>query len=105
MVAALRAALPELSADDVPGLLEKAKAAKGIPLRTLADHLADHPDALVTGDPRCPVVAVRLTHVLHDAGYRPWSSRAAQAAARSHVTCRDPVRRVDSAKCVLCAPI
>jgi hypothetical protein len=66
---ALTATLPSLHEDDVDGVLEKARAAKGIPLRELAEHLADHPDALSSGNPSCPAVVIRLAHTLHDAGH------------------------------------
>ncbi len=68
VVTALTATLPELREADLPALLAAAGAAKGIPLRELAEHLTSHPDALTSGDPRCPAVVVRLTHVLHAAG-------------------------------------
>ncbi|MGO4649485.1 hypothetical protein AB4305_31780 [Nocardia sp. 2YAB30] len=70
VMAAFGAALPELPAVDIPGILAKARADKRIALRNLAGHLSDHPDALSSGSPRCPVVIVRLAHVLHAAGYR-----------------------------------
>lgn len=63
------AALRGLHEDDIDVMLEKAGAAKGIPLRELAEHLAGHPDALRSGDPRCPAGIIRLTHVLHDGGH------------------------------------
>jgi hypothetical protein len=50
-------------------LLAAARADTGIPLRELDAHIAAHPDALRTGDPDCPLVVVRLTHALRDAGY------------------------------------
>ena len=60
---------PGLSRLDIDMVLGAARAEKGIALRELAEHLADHPDALTSGDARCPAVIVRLTHVLHDAGH------------------------------------
>lgn len=66
---ALSAAVPVLQEGDIGIVLENARAAKGIPLRELANHLSDHPDALSSGDARCPAVLVRLAHVLHDAGH------------------------------------
>jgi len=50
-------------------VLDKAQAAKGNSLRNLAQHLAKHPGALTSGDPRCPAVVIRVAHALHDAGY------------------------------------
>ena len=69
VAAALRTTLPALSDDDISAVLAIAKADKGIPLNGLAAHLATHPDALTSGDPRCPRVVVRLAHALHAAGY------------------------------------
>jgi hypothetical protein len=69
VTAALRTALPTLSDDDVSAVLAIAKADKGIPLNELAAHLATHPDALTSGDPRCPRVVVRLAHALLAAGH------------------------------------
>ena len=69
VAAAVRAALPTLPTADLPSILAKAQADKRIALRNLADHLASHPDALHSGDPRCPVVVLRLIHTLHEAGY------------------------------------
>ena len=66
---ALRTTLPALSDDDVFALLENIKADKGIPLNELASHLAACPDALTSGDPRCPRVVVRLAHALHAMGH------------------------------------
>jgi hypothetical protein len=68
VAAVLKAAQPGLQDDDISNLLEKARVSKGIPLRQLAGHMADHPDALTSGDPRCPSAHIRLVHVLHDAG-------------------------------------
>jgi hypothetical protein len=62
-------ALPELTDADIGALLQAARASTGISLKQLADHLAAHPDALVSGDSRCPAVVIRLAHVLHDAGH------------------------------------
>ena len=38
-------------------------------LEELTGHMDTHPDALTSGDSRCPPVLLRLTHVLHDAGH------------------------------------
>jgi hypothetical protein len=67
---ALSQILPDLGDGDIAIVLAKARAAGGIPLGELADHLVEHPDALTSGDPRCPAALLRLTHVLHDAGHR-----------------------------------
>jgi hypothetical protein len=71
-VTQLTAALPALSTDEATAVLEAAVpiTVKG-PARSLeelAGHMSAHPDALTSGDTRCPPVLLRLTHVLHDAG-------------------------------------
>ncbi len=66
---ALRTTLPALSDADISAVLAIAKADKGIPLNELAAHLAACPDALTSGDPRCPKVIVRLAHALHVGGH------------------------------------
>jgi hypothetical protein len=66
--AALSTALPELTEEDIITVLAEARAVKGIPLRQLADHLAVYPNALTSGDPRCPLVVIRLAHALHGTG-------------------------------------
>ena len=65
----LSAVLPGLGEDGIDALLNHARADKGTPLRELAEHLASHPDALFTGNPRCPAALIRLTHILYDTGY------------------------------------
>lgn len=65
----LTAALPGLDAEAVPLLLEQAGADRGIPMRELDEHLAARPDALASGDPRCPAVIVRLAQALAAAGH------------------------------------
>jgi hypothetical protein len=69
VTAALRATLPALSDDDISPALAIAKADKGIPLNELAMHLSACPNALTSGDPRCPWAVVRLAHTLHAAGH------------------------------------
>ncbi len=83
VIIALSEALPGLREDDIGPVLDKAQAAKGNSLRNLAQHLAEHPGALTSGDPRCPAVVIRVAHAFHDAGYRPQCGRAARAVARS----------------------
>ena len=59
----------------VPDLGEAAWAAaiaavespRGIALRDLDEHLAAHPDALTSGDPRCPLALVQFTRALNAA--------------------------------------
>jgi hypothetical protein len=45
----LTAALPGLAEDDACVVLTRLRADRGIPLRQLDKHLADHPDALTSG--------------------------------------------------------
>lgn len=68
VITALANALPDRQDLDISLMLDTVRAATGIPLGHLAEHLACHPDALISGDPRCPVVLIRLTHALYDAG-------------------------------------
>lgn len=65
----LSTTLPELTDAEIGAVLQTARASTGIALKQLADHLASHPDALVSGEPRCPTVVIRLTHTLHEAGH------------------------------------
>lgn len=69
VVAAVIKVAPELPDDDIAMLLKAAGVASGKSLGQLADHLADHPDALTAGDPRCPPSLIRLAHALHDGGH------------------------------------
>jgi hypothetical protein len=68
VVAAVTVVAPDLSDDDIAAVLQAARVASGRPLGELAKHLADHPDSLTAGDPRCPPSLIRLTHALHDGG-------------------------------------
>lgn len=69
VVAAVIKVAPELPDDDIATLFKAAGVASGKSLGQLADHLADHPDALTAGNPRCPLSLIRLTHALHDGGH------------------------------------
>lgn len=69
VLAAVSTVAPGLSDEDIATLLEVAGIMPGKSLGQLADHLADHPDALTSGDPRCPPSLIRLAHALHDAGH------------------------------------
>jgi hypothetical protein len=72
--AQVTSALPGLSADEARAALEVVVplTMKGQgPARFLEElvaHMAENPEALISGDPRCSLVLIRLTHVLHDAG-------------------------------------
>jgi len=65
----VRRAVPHLNDDQVTELLEAAKAADGRALKELSLHLADHPEALISGESDCPPSMVRFTHALYDAGH------------------------------------
>ncbi len=68
--AAVRALAPHGMAEpELKALLHKARVVSGVPLREVGEHLAAHPDALTSGDGRCPAGVIRLVHVLFDAGY------------------------------------
>jgi hypothetical protein len=69
VVAAVITVAPQLPDDDIAAVLQAARAAAGRSLAELARHLSEHPDALTTGDPRCPQSLIRLTHVLHEGGH------------------------------------
>src|SRR5262245_55023064 len=78
----LTAALPTLNTGEATAALEAAVpiTVKGPArfLEELAGHIADHPDALTSGDSRCPPVLLRLAQVLHGAGHpvvRPGCAR------------------------------
>lgn len=69
VVTTLTRTVPGLSEEDISVLLETAGITKGKSLGQLADHLAEHPNALTSGDPQCPLSLIRLTHALHEAGH------------------------------------
>ena len=87
-IAQLTTVLPALGTGETHGVLV---AAVPIPVRgparileELAGHLASHPDALTSGDTRCPPVVLRLAHVLHAAGHpvvRPGCERVGDPLA------------------------
>ncbi|WP_439678454.1 XRE family transcriptional regulator [Embleya sp. MST-111070] len=58
------ATLPALTQEAVDAALESVRAHGGIGLRDLDEHLVAHPDALTSGDARCPAVIVRLARRL-----------------------------------------
>src|SRR5690349_5802943 len=75
-------ALPMLGAEEATAALEAAVpiTVKGPArfLEELAAHITAHPDALTSGDSRCPPVLLRLTQLLHEAGHpvvRPGCAR------------------------------
>jgi hypothetical protein len=69
VIAALIASLPDLTEATAAVVLQSIGADRGIPLRRLDEHLAAHPDAVISGDPRCPIVVVRIAHELRAAGH------------------------------------
>jgi ribosomal protein L40E len=70
----LLAAVPTLDANEARSALDVAVpinvcgAARF--LEELVAHLSTHPDAMGSGDSRCPPVLIRVTHVLHDNGHQ-----------------------------------
>lgn len=65
----LTAVIPQLTVGERQAALDAAQVASGRAFRELSLHLADHPDALTSGNPACPPAVIRLAHVLYDAGY------------------------------------
>jgi hypothetical protein len=97
-------ALPDLSHD---GALAALTAAVPIPGRgvvriveELGAHLAAHPDALTSGDSRCPRVLLRLVRVLGETGYPVTRPGCAQCG-----TIRDDLSdfRSEGRVCGVCA--
>ncbi|HEY2576182.1 MAG TPA: hypothetical protein VGI74_07725 [Streptosporangiaceae bacterium] len=68
LVARLRQAIPGLGEQAAHDALAAARV-RVRALRGLDAHLATHPDALTSGDPRCPLPLMRLAWVLADAGH------------------------------------
>jgi hypothetical protein len=70
----LLAAVPMLDAKEASSALDVAVPinVRGAArfLEELVTHLSTHPDAMGSGDSRCPPVLIRLTHVLHDNGHQ-----------------------------------
>ena len=70
--AQLTTALPALGANDATAALGAVVPRVRGPARfleELAGHMAAHPGALSSGEARCPLMLLRLIHVLHDAGH------------------------------------
>jgi hypothetical protein len=80
---ALAATLPGLNAEAVSAALQQARADRGNALRELDEHLAACPDALTSGDPRCPAVIIRLAQALAAAGHRNASAQASHCPAEA----------------------
>jgi hypothetical protein len=114
IIAALATALPELGGQEAAAALHTLGADRGIPLRELDEHLAAHPDALASGDPRCPAVLVRLARALHAAAYRGVNPPGCAQCRRADVelprsgpdgrlcqacVARDPAKKRPCARC------
>jgi ribosomal protein L40E len=72
-VAQVTSTLPAIGSQEATAVLESA-----VPitvrcparfLEELAAHMTAHPDSLTSGSSLCPPALIRLTHVLHEAGY------------------------------------
>ena len=61
--------VPELSEAGWATALQAIESQRGIGLRDLDEHLAAHPGALTSGDPRCPLAVVKFTRALNAAGH------------------------------------
>lgn len=68
ITSALMASQLGLDMDALSAVLLTAKADQARPMRELDEHLSAHPDALTSGDPRCPAVVIRLVHALAAVG-------------------------------------
>jgi hypothetical protein len=112
VMAAMITVAPDLSDEGVAAVLQAARVASGRPLGELAEHLADHPDALTSGDPRCPPSLIRLAHVLHDRGHaavvRPSCAHCGKitvrldAAGTAGRMCGPCARRHNQRRCARC---
>ncbi|MGH4009044.1 MAG: hypothetical protein ACRDTH_12970, partial [Pseudonocardiaceae bacterium] len=112
VVDAVLTVAPELSDDDITAVLRAARVASGRPLGELAKHLSHHPEALTTGDPRCPPSLIRLTHALHDSGHtvvvRPPCAHCGTITVRLDATgaagrmCGPCARRHNQKTCARC---
>ena len=65
---AAMAAVPDLGEAAWAAAIASVESPRGIALRDLDEHLASHPDALTSGDPRCPLALVQFTRALNAAG-------------------------------------
>ena len=60
--------VPDLDEAAWAAALASVESPRGIALRDLDEHLASHPDALTSGDPRCPLALVQFARALNAAG-------------------------------------
>jgi len=61
--------VPDLSEAAWATAMQAIESQRGIGLRDLDEHLAARPDALTSGDPRCPLALVQFTRALNAAGH------------------------------------
>lgn len=85
VITVLTASLPDLDRAEAVQAVSEAQAARGIPLRDLDQHLADHPQALISGEAHCPPVIVRLAKILHSAGHTAVVRPACTDCGRSNL--------------------
>lgn len=93
--------IPDLSRETALAVLTDAKADRLRGLRELDEHLAEHPDALISGDPQCPAAVVRVTRVLVAQGYHQAVEIRCAGCGRSEVEL--PVRALVGRICQACA--
>ncbi|WP_326830041.1 hypothetical protein OIE13_12625 [Streptosporangium sp. NBC_01810] len=86
IINALTTRLPDLDAEAASDALLQARAERGVAQRELDEHLAAHPDALTSGDPRCPAVIVRLAQALLAAGHTGVTSPGCSECRRTGIT-------------------
>ncbi len=60
--------VPDLGEAAWAAAIASVESPRGIALRDLDEHLAAHPDALTSGDPRCPLALVQFARALNAAG-------------------------------------
>jgi hypothetical protein len=101
VITALTASLAELHQAEALQAVTEAGAARGISLRDLDQHLANHPDALISGEAHCPPVIVRLAKILHAAGHTAVIRPSCTDCGRSDVDL--PRRGPRGRLCVNCA--
>ncbi|HXL62756.1 MAG TPA: hypothetical protein VN959_19150, partial [Mycobacterium sp.] len=106
------ASVPELSDTGWATVLQAIESQRGTGLRDLDDHLAAHPDALTSGDARCPLAVVRITRALNAAGHSAIVTPGCHICGRNTVelpfnspagrSCRRCYVRVNEKTCARC---
>ena len=104
--------VPELSEAGWATALQAIESQRGTGLRNLDEHLAAHPDALTSGDPRCPLAVVKFTRALNAAGHTAIVSPGCLACGRNTVelpfnspagrSCRRCYVRANEKTCARC---